>query len=101
METRISKSDVMRKLGNFVTVRNARSTNCNNVPNQFILTFENGEVFQSYESLIGAKIGRQLYLTADHEYSNTTSRYCCLWCGLSCAERRAGTAKGEIILIED
>lgn len=101
METRVNKSEVMRRLGNFVSVRNARSTNYNDVPNQFIITFENGEVFQSYDTFIGANIRGKLYLTDDHNYSRTTSRYCGRWCGLDCAERRAGIAKGEIILIVD
>ncbi len=96
----ISKSKIMRMLGGFVSVENATSRNGYSVaPNQFILKFENGTVFQSYRSLIGVKIGRDLYLTDKHDYSNTTSGYVGRWCGKNCAERRKGLDDGSIVSI--
>lgn len=97
----ISKSKVMKMLGGFVSVENAPSRNgYNAAPNQFILTFENGKVFQSYRSLVGVKIGRGLFLTSKHDYSNTTSGYCGRWCGMNCTERRKGLKDGSITFIE-
>lgn len=100
MTQTIDKSELMKMLGAFVSVANAPSRNgCNRAPNQFIIQFEHGKVFQSYRTLIGAKIGGKLYLTDDHNYSNTTSRHCGKWCGKNCAERRKGIEDGNIILI--
>lgn len=97
----ITRNELMAKLGNFKSVENAPSRNgYNSAPNQFILTFENGEVFQSYKSLIGAKINGILYLTRYHDYSNTTSRFCGAWCGHNCKERRKGISDETITFVE-
>ena len=101
MET-IKKSDIMLALGSFVSVKNMPSRNgYGTAPNQFLLTFENGTVFQSYDSVIGVKIrgDRTLYLTGYHDYSNTTSGYCGRWCGHNCAERRKMLEDGRAVKI--
>lgn len=96
----ISKSEIMERLGGFVSVENAPSRNgYGSAPNQFILRFKNGTVFQSYSTLIGVKMGGELYLTRSHDYSNTTSGHCGRWCGMNCAERRRGIDNGDITLI--
>ena len=72
MET-ITRKDLSDKLGAFVSVRNGASRNgYNKAPNQFIIKFAGGVVFQSYDSLIGAYINGRYYFTKDHDYSNTT-----------------------------
>lgn len=96
----IKKSEVMEKLGKFISVENCASRCTGTAPNQFELTFENGSVFQSYSSLIGVRIGNQYYFTSDHYYSNTTSGYCGRWCGYNCRERRKGLEDGRFILIQ-
>lgn len=98
----IKKSDIMIALGGFVSVENAPSRNgYGSAPNQFIITFENGTVFQSYNSLIGVKVrgDETLYLTSFHDYSNTTSGYCGRWCGYKCADRRKMLEDGRAIKI--
>ena len=92
--------DLMHELGKFLRVENAPSRNgCGKAPNQFIVRYENGTVFQSYQTIIGAKINGHLYLTGSHDCSNTTSGYCGRWCGLCVKERRKGLADGTITYI--
>lgn len=98
----ISISELRKKLGGFESVKNAPSRNGENTaPNQFIISFENGRVFQSYSSLVAAKIDGQLYLGEDHDYSVTTSRFLKEWTGMTAKERRDGLAKGWYIKIEE
>lgn len=99
MET-IKYKKLMKQLGNFVSVKNLPSRINGTAPNQFELTFENGVVFQSYESLIGVKMNGKKYFTALHNYSNTTSGYCTRWCGYNAKERKEKLMNGEFILIE-
>lgn len=97
----ISRNELTSLLGNFRSVENAPSRNGENTaPNQFIIHFEHGEVFQSYRSLIGARINGRLYLTDRHDYSVTTGRFCGAWCGLNAKERRKGLADGTITMVE-
>lgn len=97
---KIYRSDLMKKLGNFKKVENLYSPRTGNpVPNQFELTFENGYVFQSYDSLIAVNIGGQVYLSSLHDYSKTTSKYCNEWVGCNTAQRRELLMEGDYILI--
>ena len=43
--------------------------------NQFVITFNNGEVFVSYGTIIVIKFGDDIYLTGAWRYSKTTSKY--------------------------
>lgn len=98
----IKKAELMKMLGTFVRVENGVSRNgCGKAPNQFIIEHENGEVFQSYSTLIGARIKGKYYFTNYHDCSNTTSSHCGLWCGCNAKERRKGLAEGYFTLIED
>lgn len=98
----IKLQDLMSKLGNFKYVENAPSRNGENkAPNQFIITYENGQVFQSYKSLCAAKVDGKLYLTRYHDYSCTTSLHVTKWTGLNTQDRRKGIADGRFITIED
>lgn len=101
MKQTIKLADLMLMLGKFVKVENAPSRNgYGKAPNQFIIRYENGTIFQSYETLIGAKINGHLYLTNSHDYSNTTSGHCGRWCGFNTKERRKGLTDGTITFIE-
>lgn len=62
-------------LGTFEGVKNMTSNNGNDIPNQFILPFSNGRVFQSYSSIIVYETGGKIYLTDKWDYSTTTGKY--------------------------
>lgn len=47
----------------------------NAVANQFVVYFGNGQVFQSYTTIVAAKIEGVVYLTEEWEYSKTTMKY--------------------------
>ena len=98
----IKKGELMAKLGNFVSVCNTESRNgYGTAPNQFEIRFENGSVFQSYSSFIGARVCGQLYIGSYHDCSNTTSGHFGRWCGYNCKERRKGLAEGKFIFVEE
>lgn len=100
MET-ITRKDLSAKLGAFVSVKNGASRNgYNQAPNQFIIKFAGGEVFQSYQSLIGAYIDGRYYFTRNHDYSSTTCLHTKKWCGMTAEERRKGLADGRFVKIE-
>lgn len=50
-------------LGTFERVENMESKRGNDIPNQFILSYSNGSIFQSYSSIIAYKTGGKVYLT--------------------------------------
>lgn len=62
-------------LGTFEKVENMESNKGNDIPNQFIIYYTNGKIFQSYRSPIIYKIGRDIYLTDKWDYSTTTGKY--------------------------
>lgn len=90
----MNKNDVMKKLGIFKDVENMTSSNGNDVPNQFILYFENGQVFKSYQTIIAVEVCNELYLDPKHDYSNTTSKYCKQFCGMDKKEREKAILEG-------
>ena len=93
---------VKKKLGTFVRVDNLTSINGNVVSNQFQLEFENGRVFQSYDSLIAIKIDGKIYLCEYWDYSRTTMKYLNWWLGgYSKKEIEKGIKEGEFILLEN
>lgn len=99
----ITATELRKQLGNFIKVSGLPSPRTyENVANQYKLIFENGSIFQSYDTLIAAKVNGKLYLTKDHEYSVTTSKYCRVYCGYDTKERRQKLAEGTIgILITE
>lgn len=101
MKRTITKDELMKRLGNFISVKNLPSRNGQGkAPNQFELKFENGRVFQSYESLIGAILYTgEVCFTDKHDYSNTTVLHCNHWSHTNTAQRRTGLESGEFINI--
>ena len=99
----ISKSLLLRQLGAIRKVQNLSSPRSGrDVPNQYDLVCENGIAFQSYGSLIAVRMNGYLYLTAYHDYSNTTSKYATQWTGFSTKERREGLESGRFLaIVED
>lgn len=98
----IKKSTLFKKLGSFRNVWNMDSNNgygC--VENQFEIGFDNGRVFQSYNTVIAAWIYGQLYLNEYyHDYSNTTMKYCKHFTGMTAQQRRDGIKNGTIRTFE-
>lgn len=81
----INKS-VQDMLGNFVRVEQMNGFN-GPVRNQFVILFENGTVFQSYHTIIAAKISGEVFLDSDSwDYSRTTGKYRNMFLGESKAE---------------
>lgn len=98
----ITLTEITRQLGGFRKVRNLASPRSwRDVPNQYELSFENGRVFQSYETIIAVRLNGQLYLTSSHDCSNTTSKYATEWTGYNTRERRDGLKSGKFIEITD
>ena len=85
---------LQRELGKFVSVSNMAGQS-GNVPNQFIIKYENGTIFQSYESIIAVKCNG-LYLTDKHDYSATTNKYCLQFTNYTKKERNQGLENGTI-----
>lgn len=67
--------EITSNLGGLQEVKNMTSSRGNYVPNQFILHFEKGMVFQSYSSIIAVWTETQIYLTNEWDYSQTTGKY--------------------------
>lgn len=98
----ITRTELRDKLGNFIRVEGIESPRSyENVRNQYEVIFENGNIFQSYDTLIGARVNGKLYLTDDHNYSTTTAKYCRVWCGYDTKERQERLADGRIGKIID
>lgn len=82
-------------------VTNMLSPRTNNpVANQFIIRDDNGaEFFQSYNSIIVKKIGREVYLDEYYwNYSRTTSKYRNEFLRENTKETEAKIRAGEYVL---
>ena len=64
-----------KRLKGFGQVQNMTSRNGNDIPNQFIINFDNGRLFKSYNSIIAIRYKGRTYLTKDWDYSQTTGKY--------------------------
>tara|TARA_S200002703_G_scaffold152574_1_gene153116 strand:+ start:194 stop:457 length:264 start_codon:yes stop_codon:yes gene_type:complete len=80
-------------------VENMTSTRGNTVPNQFIITDNGDEYFQSYRSIIAKRSEGKIYLD-DYfwDYSVTTGKYRNEFLGEGIAETRKKIASGEYVL---
>lgn len=86
-------------------VKNMRSNNGNKVANQFIMTDDITEVFQSYDSIIAVKIKSPstkndvVMLDSYYwDYSRTTGKYRNQFLGEGITETRKKIETGEYIL---
>ena len=89
-----------KRLKGFAKIENMESPSYNGgtVANQFIIKFDNGCVFQSYDSIIAVEIEekvrgeqgykKKVYLTKDWDYSKTTGKYRNQFLGENIAETR-------------
>lgn len=80
-------------------VENMTSARGNTVPNQFIITDNGDEYFQSYRSIIAKRSKGKIYLDDYYwDYSVTTGKYRNEFLGEGIAETRKKIASGEYIL---
>jgi len=80
-------------------VENMTSTRGNTVPNQFIITDNGDEYFQSYRSIIAKRSEGKIYLDNYYwDYSVTTGKYRNEFLGEGIAETRKKIASGEYVL---
>ena len=94
MAKSIKLSSLRRKLGKFITVENMKTSKGTIVPNQFLLTFEHGKMFQSYSSVIGVKIDGHFYFSNKHDFSRTTNRFSKVFCGVDKRTRESWLESG-------
>jgi hypothetical protein len=84
-----------------VTVRNMRGRTGQSVPNQFIINTNDGEYFQSYQTIIAFKpYGGKIQLAPDYDYSVTTGKYRNQFLGESIAVTRHKIETGEYEVTE-
>ena len=87
-------------LGNFQSVSQFNGHN-GAVKNQFIIQTDKGLVFQSYSSIVAAKISGKVYLDRDSwDYSVTTGKYRNIFLGETKKETEKKIASGEYILAD-
>ena len=101
------KLDTLKKrLKGFGRVRNMQSPSYSggDVPNQFIIEFDNGKVFQSYNTIIAVEIQqpdkRTTYLTKAWDYSTTTGKYRNVFLNEKKAETEKKIKNGEYKLVD-
>lgn len=84
-------------------VENMTSPNGNEVPNQFIITLDNGRMFQSYNSNIAfiPYDGSKFVLGKNWDYSKTTGKYRNMFLNETKKETQAKIQSGEYILDEN
>lgn len=84
-------------------VENMRSRSGNAVPNQYIVTTDNGDkFFQSYATVIArkAKTGKIALDKKHWNYSTTTSKYRNQFLAMTTAETKAAINSGKIELVD-
>lgn len=98
----ISRDELMKLLGEFKYVKSMDSKKgAGKIGNQRIIYFNNGCLYQSYDSDVAAFVNGQLYVNEKyHDYSNTTMKYCKEFTGSSVEQRRIGIAVGTIKTFE-
>ena len=87
---------------NKVKVRNMRNNNNNLVPNQFIISTDEGVYFQSYNStIVFVDEESKVFLDEnDWDYSRTTGKYRNIFLGEHMSETRKKIKTGEYELID-
>ena len=69
-------------------------------PNQFIIEFDNGKIFQSYNTIIAVVLNQQIYLTKSWDYSKTTGKYRNIFLNENKTETIQKIKNGEYKLID-
>jgi len=71
----MKEATILKRLKGFRGVTSMIIDGGNTIPKQFIITFDNGTVFKSYNSIIAVKYKEKVYLGKHWNYSNTTGKY--------------------------
>ena len=80
-------------------VENMVSSNGNKVPNQFWITDNNADYFQSYKSMIAKREDGIITLDCNYwDYSVTTSKYRNKFLGRTSKEIKQGIKDGSLLL---
>lgn len=68
---------IKKRLKGFGSIENMYSPRYNGgkVANQFQIIFDNGSIFQSYDTIIAVRLKDKIYLTDSWDYSKTTGVY--------------------------
>lgn len=83
----MKQQTIMKRLKGFrSSVSLSSPATGNAVANQTKVIFDNGVLFQSYNSVIAIKKDGKLYVTEDYDYSKTTSKYLNQFCGYTAKE---------------
>lgn len=83
----MTRNELFAQLGTYISTKSLAN-------NQTVVRFSFGEVLQSYDKTIGVYTdnGRWYFDPIFHDYSQTTSKYCKQWSGLSAESRRKACA---------
>lgn len=90
------------KVNNIPKIKNMTSTHGNDIPNQFIITTNDGTFFQSYDSIIAfqAISGKTVLDINMWDFSKTTGKYRNKFLEESKADTRRKIASGEYIMAD-
>ena len=92
---------ILDKLGQFINVKNLKKNN-KSIPNQFVVYFENGEVFQSYTDIIAIKVyGEYEYYLGEKHSSKTIEKYRNLYLKKDTKEIKTDIKNKKAIIIGD
>ena len=81
-------------------VENMTSDKGNDIPNQFIIRWKGGTLFQSYNSPIALELNGQTYIFKNYDYSVTTGKYRNQFLEETLKETRAKLKSGEYIAVD-
>jgi len=82
-------------------VTNMQSSKGNNIPNQFVITTDNGVYFQSYQSIIARIFNGLVELDSKYwNYSKTTGKYRNIFLNENRKETEAKIASGVYKMVD-
>ena len=95
-------STAKKRLKGFGNIDNMYSPRYNGgkVANQFEITFDNGRVFKSYDSIIAIELNGKTYLGNNWDYSKTTGLYRNQFLGEGIEETREKIKSGEYKMLQ-
>lgn len=92
-------STLSKKLGTFRGIQPMEARRGGNASNQFIANFKNGQVFQSYSTIIGVKLDGKVYLTSAYDCSKTTMYYTDQFLDMKISDIRKNISSGKFTMI--
>lgn len=92
-------STLSKKLGTFRGITQLEARRGGHTTNQFIAQFKNGQVFQSYSTIIGVKMNGKIYLTPAYDCSKTTMYYTDKWLDMKISDIRKKLFSGEFSMM--